>query len=341
MPYMYTQRAQVYATIALFYVLSVITFIGAIGTVHAAGVAVTVAPSTLTASTPTDVTFSYTASVDYANTNTVSIVAPAGVTIANCTSGTTDADGDSTPDGSGSVASQTYTYTFTASTTNADTTGVDFCINLSAATGNYGITFTDSKTVSSNNDYGGALVYVGSANVVNVTAQVQPALSFVIRTSDDTGNTNTCALGTLSLVTVNTCAYRLKVTTNAASGFTIQVNSDGDLRKSGSGNVADNLDIDLVAENSTVASGTEGYGIALTGGSITGGTVTESGDFSDDDTPLPISSATNLLTGSGTNNPGTTDTTNTALVTHRAAMDGDTSTGNYTQQVTYTVSATF
>lgn len=338
---MYTHKAQIQITIAIFYLLSVLTFFGAMGTVHAAGVAVTITPSALTASTPTDVTFSYIASADYANTNTVSILAPAGVTIANCTSGTTDADGDSTPDGSGAVASQTYTYTFTASTTNADSTGVSFCINLSATTGNYGITFTDAKTVSSNNDYGGALVYVGSANVVNVTAQVQPALSFVIRNSDDTGNTNTCALGTLSLVSVSTCAYRLKITTNAASGFTVQVNSDGDLRKSGSGNVADNLDIDLIAENSTVAAGTEGYGIALNGGSITGGSITESGDFSDDDTPLPISSATNLLTGSGTNNPGTTDTTNTSLVTHRAAMDGDTTTGLYTQQVTYTVSATF
>ncbi|MCC7304303.1 hypothetical protein IT418_02735 [bacterium] len=334
-------KGQIITTVLSFYLIALVVLVGTIGKVNAAGVAVSLTPSALTASTPTDVTFSYTSSVNYASGNTVSIVAPAGVTVANCSSSTTDADGDSTPDGSASVSLQTYTYTFSASTTTANSTGVDFCVNYSATTGNYGLSFTDSKTVPSNNDYGSALIYVGSANVVTVTASVNPALSFIIRNSADNGNTNTCALGVLSLIAVNTCSYRLKVTTNAGSGFVVQVNSDGDLRKSGSGNVADNLDIDLVAEDSTVTSGIEGYGIALTGGSITGGTVTEAGDFSDDDTPLPISSATNILTTNGTNNPGGTDTTNTALVTHRAAMDGDTTTGNYTQLVTYTVSASF
>lgn len=328
-------------TLTGFYVIALLVFVTAIGTVQAAGVATSISPSALTASVATEVTYSYTASANYASGNTVSITAPVGVTVANCTSPTTDADGDATPDGSAGVASQTYTYTFSASTTTANTTGVDFCVKYTASTGNYGISFVDSKTVSTNNDYGAALIYVGSANVVTVTAQVQPALAFVIRNSADSGNTNACALGVLSLTAVNTCAYRLKVTTNSGSGFTVQVDSDGDLRKSGSGNVADNLDIDLITENSTVTLGTEGYGIALTGGSITGGTVTESGDFSDDDTPLPISTATTLLTGSGTNNPGGTDTTNTSLVTHRAAMDGDTTTGNYSQLVTYTVSASF
>lgn len=324
-----------------FYLLAVLVFFSALRSVEAAGVGVTISPAALTSATDTDVTFSYVASAQYASGNTVSITAPAGVTILNCSSGTTDADGDSTPDGSGSVAGQTYTYTFTASTTTATTTGVDFCINLEATTGNYGITFVDSKTVSSNNDYGAALIYVGSANVVTVSANVQPALAFVIRNSDDDGNTNTCALGTLTLVAVNTCSYRLKVTTNSGSGFTIQVDTDGDLRRSGSGDVADINDIDLVTNNTLVTAGTEGYGISLNGGSITGGSVTESGDFATDDTPLPISTPTNLLTTNGTNNPGTTDTTNTALVTHRAAMDGDTATGNYTQLVTYTVSASF
>ncbi len=338
---MFRTKSQIISTLLSFYAIATVVLFSAIGRVSAAGVAVSISSSTLTASTPTDVTFSYTASAEYATSNTVSIVAPAGVTIANCTSGTTDADGDATPDGSGSASLQTYTYTFSAGTTTASTTGVDFCVNLSAATGNYGVAFTDSKTVTANDDYGAALVYVGSANVVTVTANVQPALSFVIRNSADTGNTNACALGTLTLVAVNTCAYRLKITTNSGSGFTVQVNTDGDLRKSGSGNVADGLDIDLIAEDSTVTSGTEGYGIAFNGGAITGGTVTEAGTFNDDDTPLPISSATSIMTTNGTNNPGTTDTTNTALVTHRAAMDGDTATGNYSQLVTYTVSASF
>lgn len=338
---MLKNKLHILTTLSAFYLIALATFISAIGSVHAAGVAVTMTPSALASATATEVVFSYIASAQYANTNTVSIEAGAGVTIANtCAVPTIDADGTTT-DGSGSVTGQVYTYTFTAATTAATTTGVSFCVKLTAATGNYSLVFTDSKTVTANNDYGGALIYVGSANVVNVSAQIQPALSFVIRNSADTGNTNTCALGTLSLVAVNTCAYRLKITTNSASGYTVQVNTNGDLRKSGTGDVANALDLDLIPENSTVTSGTEGYGVAFVGGSNTGGAVTESGDFSDDDTPLPINSATTMFTGAGTNNPAGTDTTNTALVTHRAAMDGDTETGLYTQQVTYTVSASF
>ena len=335
-------KRQIISILHVFSLIACVLLFSTMSSVYAAGKAVTLTPSALTASSATDVNFNFRTTVEYASTNTVSIVAGAGVTIANtCASPTTNADADGTADGSGSVASQTYTYTFTQPTTNAVATGVTFCLKLTATAGNYNISFSDSKTVASNNDYGAALIYVGSANVVTITAAVSPALAFVIRNSADTGNTNACALGAINLTTVATCSYRLKVTTNSSSGFTVQVNSDGDLRRSGSGDVVDNQDIDLIAENGTVTAGTEGYGIAFNGGAITGGSVTEAGNFNDDDTPLPISSATNIMTTTGNNNPATTDTTNTALVTHRAAMDGDTVTGNYSQAVTYTVSASF
>ena len=338
---MFKQKGQIISTLLSFYAIAILTLGSVLGHVSAAGKAVTLTPSTMSAASATDITISYVSTAQYASTNTVSIVAPAGVTLAACASPVTDSDSDATPDGSGSVASQTYTYTYSAPTTAAMTTGVHFCIKMTAAAGNYGITFTDSKTVSSNNDYGGALIYVGSANVVTVTASVSPALAFAIRNSTDTGTTNTCALGLLTLTAVNTCAYRLKVTTNSASGYTIQINSDGDLRRSGSGDVADNLDIDRTTSGVAVASGTEGYGIAITAGSNTGGSVTRQTGFTVDDSQLPISTPTNFIVGAGTNNPGGTDTTNTVLITHRAAMDGDTNTGNYSQLVTYTVSATF
>lgn len=193
-------------------------------------------------------------------------------------------------------------------------------------------------------DYGAALQYVGNDNDVTVTASVQPTLAFNIRNSADDADTNTCALGALTLAAYNDCAYRLKVSTNAQGGYTVQVTTDGDLRRSGSGDVADNLDIDPIAENGTITAGTEGYGILFDGGAITssgaGGTVTESGDFADDDTPLPLV-ATDLYVASSSNNPGATDTTNTALVTHRAAIDANTNTGFYQQLVTYTVTASF
>lgn len=313
--------------------------------VSAAGVAVTVStPSNgeFNALTDTDVTFGWTtSSTDYASGEAIVVtISPAVASaVANCASPTTDADGDSTTDGAfGSFTTTGATYTFTAATTTAETTGVDLCLNFQndTAVGIYSIAITDNN----DNDYGAALIYVGDDNDVTVTAVVAPTLAMAIRNSGDTADTNTCPLGALTIAAVNTCAYRVKVTSNAASGYTVNFLADGDLRRSGSGDVADADDIDPIAENSTVTAGTEGYGIALTGGSATGGSITESGDFNDDDTPIPFVSTT-IYTSSGTNNPGATDTTNTALVTHRAAIDGGTNTGNYSQIMTYRVTATF
>ena len=303
--------------------------------VKAAGVSVSVTPNEITANTATDVTVTFTPSGEYESGDTVTLTWDSSVTVADAASSTTDADGDTTADGAASVSSPTYTYTFSASTTQASTNGVSFSMNVTADTGIYSVSMTDS-----NGNYGAALIYVGDDNDVTVTAIVQPTLSFAIRTSNDSADTNSCDLGVLTTTAVAECSYRLKVATNANNGFTVSITTDGDLRRAGTGDVADADDIDLIAEDSTVTAGTEGYGIAFDGGSITGGTVTESGDFNDDDTPLPMS-ATTLMTTDGNNNPGNPDTTNTALVTHRAAIDADTNTGNYSQTVTYYVTASF
>ncbi len=304
----------------------------------AAGVTVSVSPNEIAATTTTAVQVSFTSPAEYASGDTITLTWDSGVTLTNATTPTTDADGDATNDGSSSVSGQTYTYTFSASTTTASSGGVTFDMQVSAPTGIYSVAIVDSQ-----GNYGAALIYVEDANDVLVTAQVQPQLSFVIRNAGDTADTNTCDLGVLTTTSVSTCSYRLKVATNAASGYTISVKTDGDLRKSGSGDVADALDIDPVTEDTVVTAGTEAYGIAFNGGSITsGGTVTEVGDFNDDDTPLYNTTVTNLLTASSNNNPlASGDTTNTSLVTHRATVDADTATGNYTQVVTYYVVANF
>ena len=312
----------------------------------ALGVSVTVsspANAEFPASTATDVTFGYTTSAsEYASSNTITItIEPAvAAAVADCTSATTDIDTDTTTDGSfGTFSTTGAVYTLTTATTTASSTGVDLCLRFPATTaaGIYSISTADDN----DNDSGAALVYVGDDNDVTVTAVTQPILSFTIRNTTDGADTNACELGVLGTTTVFTCSYRLKPSTNSASGYTVQVNSDGDLRISGSGDVGDGLDIDLVTENSTVTAGTEGYGIALVGGSATGGNITESGDFDDDDTPIPISSPTNIYTSDGPNNPTATDTTNTALVTHRAAIDFGTSAGSYSHAITYYVSASF
>lgn len=336
---------RIFSGVLVFSLLISTLFVLPIGQIEAAAVAVTVsAPSNaeFDALTDTDVTFGYTTSAsEFATSDTITVtISPAlNSALTDCAAPTDDADGDVTTDGAfGSFTTTGAVYTFTQATTTASTGGIDLCLNFQndTATGNYSISIVDSN----DNDFGAALIYVGDDNDVTVTATVTPSLAFAIRNSADTADTNVCALGTLTIAAVNTCAYRLKVTTNADNGFTINILSDGDLRKSGSGDVADSEDIDPVTEDTTVTAGTEDYGIAVTGGSVTGGTMTESGNFNDDDTPIPTGS-TAILSSDGANNPGSTDTTNTSLITHRAAVDGDTGTGNYSQIVTYRVTASF
>jgi hypothetical protein len=224
-------------------------------------------------------------------------------------------------------------------------------VSSRTAAGNYGISITTSA------EGAGFLYYVGDENDVQVTASVDPTLTFVIRNTADTANQpnvngaavgpNLCDLGNLSNVGVQTCDYRLKVTTNSSSGYSVNIATDGSLRKGTDF-------INNVAEGTTVTGGTEGYGVAFNGGSydpdgalggFTPTACTETADFDDDDTPT----ATALLTGvnqtlytcAGPNNPEATDLTNTALVTHRAEADSSTPAGTYVQLVTYTASATY
>ncbi len=310
----------------------------------AAGVALEVtspANAEFAATTITDVTFRYDPSAtEFANTETITVVTgDVGSAFVDCTAATTDIDGDTTGDGSfGSFSATGATYTFTAATTQATTNYATMCLKFPNTTsaGIYSISINDTNDY----DYGSALVYVGDDNDIAVTADVIAILSFALRNSADNSDTNACALGTLNLTTEKTCAYRLKPATNAASGYTVQIDSDGDLRRSGSGNVADSEDLDPIPEGNTVSAGSEGYGIAFNGGACTGGSITEMGDWNDDDTPIPMTAA-DMYNCDGPNSPSATDTVNTALVTHRAAMDAGTLTGNYTQATTYYVSASF
>ena len=324
--------------LTIFAVISSSAFSLILTPAHAAGVSVTVsspANAEFAALTDTDVSFGYPASsTEFGIGDAITVtISPAVTTaVAACATPTTDADGDTTPDGAfGGYGTTGATYTFTAATTQA-TTAVSLCLNFQndTAVGNYSISITDDN----DNDFGAALIYVGDDNDVTVTASVTPLLAFAIRNAADTSDTNVCDLGILTTAAVSTCEYRLKVSTNASGGYTVQVTTDGDLDTSGGST------IDPVIENALVSAGSEEYGIAFNGGAATVGTITESGDFNDDDTPLP-GVATNLYISDGANQPAATDLVNTALVTHRAAIDSNTNTGNYDQVVTYYVSATF
>lgn len=224
-------------------------------------------------------------------------------------------------------------------------------LESSSTAGNYEIRITTSL------DSGSFLYYVGDENDVLIEADVDNILSFVIRDSTDSGDQpnvggltigpNLCDLGNLGTAGVQSCAYRLKVATNAVSGYFVSVSVDDDLNNAG-----DTEFINNTASGSAPSGGTEGYNIILAAGSATVGSVAECSGAASGDC-LADSIAWNDATGtifnnttasvmydvSGPNNPTTPDTTNTALVTHRAEQDAGTPAGYYNQLATYTVTA--
>jgi len=106
------------------------------------------------------------------------------------------------------------------------------------------------KVYTSAGDYGANFQYVGSANVVAVKARVPLILSFVIRDTTDTINTNNCDMGDLTTAAVGFCEYRLKVTTNARLGYTINSTTSGNFT-----NGTDNLNNAAVGTGGTGGTG--------------------------------------------------------------------------------------
>lgn len=175
-------------------------------------------------------------------------------------------------------------------------------------------------------------------------AMEEDVLTFAIRNTDETADTNVCALGTLSTVSVANCSYRIKVGTSTAAGFQIGLWADDYLNQS---NPA--IDIDDVIEDDAVESGVESYGIVIVPPTSAGinGTATawvEQNPFNDDDTPIPIGEANMdvIFASNGTqdvNMNGSGDTDGTILVTHKAAISTATQAGNYDQVVIFIISS--
>lgn len=171
-------------------------------------------------------------------------------------------------------------------------------------------------------------------------------LAFAIRNINDTANQNFCDLGTATTTSLSSCSYRLKAETNATNGYTVFVQTNTGLL-SGSDFI-----IDATAgtgggggTNITAGTvGTEAYGVRLTAGSATAGTIVTNAIFNAGATnSVRYNSvgATSLYSSNGINLPGLTDTTNTALITHNLNISGNTIAGDYVQQVTYTVVPNF
>jgi len=173
-----------------------------------------------------------------------------------------------------------------------------------------------------------------------------PYLAFAIRNSSDTANENACNFGTASTTSLSTCSYRLKPETNAANGYTVFVQTSGGLI-SGSDIISDAAAGTGGGGGTNITGstvGTESYGIRLTPGSATAGSISINSIFNAGATnsvQLNYGGSTSFYSSNGPNLPAGTDTTNSALVTHNLNISGNTIAGDYIQQVTYTVAPNF
>lgn len=239
---------------------------------------------------------------------------------------TGDADGDSTADYSTSIQSdQIIRYTFTDATTQALTSGVEFCFDVDTAptAANYSIAVSDTN----DGNFSAALIYVGDDNDVNVSAVVPVSLSLRIKESTSTNDTNSCDLGVLNPGSVNSCTYRVAVGTNSASGAAVYVLADGTLDDSPGDNIGN--DINNTLANTDVEAGTEAHGVVVSPG--TGFTV--GGSFSNSlDNPVPAAETLILNAAAAVND---SLPANWSGITHSASINASTAADSYDQIVIY------
>jgi hypothetical protein len=244
-----------------------------------------------------------------------------------------------------------YNFVQNAATGTAGAVCVSFGMTSTTPT-NYSIAMlaTTSTTSFTTTDFGASLYYVLGGNQVLVSATVPASLSFSIRNSGDTANTNVCQLGTLSISAVNTCTYRLRIATNAANGFITTIQADKSFSTPTFATMTD------IVNGGSFVAGTEAYGIsALTAATIGGRQTTSSAftepivegtfastTFDNDPSPVPTSTSGILISFPRPFNVGPApSTTTTSAVTHSAAISAGTAVGSYSQTVTYRVTGSF
>ncbi|MDF1496874.1 MAG: hypothetical protein P1P90_02330 [Patescibacteria group bacterium] len=316
----------------------------------AAGVTLTAASPEIDSATGgfADASVSWTTASDYAIGDTIRVTITwsdttgtpqhgSSTAIAGCTTPSTNL--------SGTFGSLTDTSAvFTLDTARGSGLAADLCVSVPVEDagvlydGNFSLAIITSNVGA---DYGAAEFYVNGGNDVLVDASVQPTLEFAVVSSTDVGvEQHECHMGTLTLTDVGRCDYRLRVSTNAANGFSVSISSNKEF------STAAYATLTNVTNGTYVTAGTEGYGISVTGTTIGGNNgsgsyvnpIVETAPFNADDVTVPQASTPFLSYG---NSFLGTSTLSTTLVEHRAAIDAATVVGFYQQTVTYTVSPTF
>jgi hypothetical protein len=226
----------------------------------------------------------------------------------------------------------TTTVTLGASAAAAQTATTCVKLPTGLAAGNYYI----SIGTEGSGDALASLLYIGGANVVTVTADVEANLSFSL-------DKNSCDLGVLTSAAASTCTYSATTSSNAATGagaivVNASANNSGNLNDGGTNN------INAVAAGSCVAmTGPSGgqYGFRVVSTStVDWNTATVYDDCAANQARQLPSSPTAILT-TATAFSAAGGNTASFTIEHLAQAGPDSKVGNYTSQVTYTVTLAF
>ena len=213
--------------------------------------------------------------------------------------------------------------TYTSSASNA-TINVEYG---TVAGGTNRVTNPSAGTVTTDitaaGDTGTFAVDIIADDQVTITATIDSTL-------DVTLSSTTCALGTLSASTVETCTYNVTVSTNAASGYAGTILEDGDLRDGSN-------EVDDETGGSSISAGTEEYGLGVD----SSGQAFAQENTCTDGGAGPVSA--DAITGTAQQfassaSPVSSDAT---AMCHAAAISGTTEAGSYEHLVTIIVTATF
>lgn len=314
-------------------------------TVKAGGIDnVTVALGSAAVSTENQITLGFTPNTAFTAASTISIF------LGEKTDGDEFTDGDSDQSGTDINCTQSGTtfnngaftaasatspmlYYIEVNTVGAGTGAVSCTLGSSGSDGPSNPTTADGYSVSVNteNDSGAGIAYVGNANAVNVSVSMLSNLALTINNADGTRctttlNITTCNLGTALTTNVVSGNYDVNVGTNATSGASLQINSDGTMRNGAESIAA------YIEDTGAITAGTEEYGIDVAADAAW----TKVGVFTDDASPVPVVE-TPLATTSGVINIAGDDIT----VTHKTAIDSTVSPLTYGQIVTWTATANF
>ena len=237
-----------------------------------------------------------------------------------------------------SINNQTITFTQNDTNTIAASSFLTVKIGLNATFGVEGQNQSYNPSVAGSyviniggtfGDLGSIAVPILESDAVSLSGDIEQTLNFSLRNDSDTEPFTGCRFGSISSISLNTCAYRLAVETNAAHGFSVYIGTDGAYRSS-------NYEISNIAEDSQIVAGTEAYGLAITAGTD----ITEAGDFTDDDTPLSTDEHLLIMTNFSYNyKEGILSSS--SLITHKVAVSPSTPAGQYGQLVYYKVFANF